>query len=394
MSSTTASLTANNALENPAVPARSENAPSSSDATRPPAKRGSTLRRALLAIVLVGVAAWGIHAALHAYRYESTDNAYIVGHLHQISAQVSGQVEAVLVEENQVVNAGDVLAKLDPQEFTIAVDKARAAVAQANAQQALAQASIGQALAQLEEAQARAAKAGSEVAQITAQLELVRLNFARSEQLFANNNGAVTRADVDQARANRDATEAGLAAARANENAEKASVDSASAALDAARAQTDAARANVLASEAALKDAERKLGYASVIAPASGRIGNKAVEQGNRVAAGQTLFALAAPESWIVANFKETQLAHMRVGQEVDVTIDALPEEKITGHIESLSPASGAQFALLPPDNATGNFNKVVQRVPVKISLDAGTLQRLGERLRLGFSVIAEVRVR
>ncbi|MGC4073187.1 MAG: HlyD family secretion protein [Nibricoccus sp.] len=397
MSSTTAALTSTDTLEKSSTPVRAEDLPSSPGTTtpgRPPAKRKSLFSRTLLVVIGIGVAVWGIHSALHAYRYESTDNAYVVGHVHQISSQIAGQVRAVLVGENQVVKAGDLIAQLDPSEFNIAVDKARAAVAQATAQEALAKASIGQAQAQLEEAQARALKAGSEVSQITAQLELARLNFARSEQLFANNSGATTRADVDQVRANRDATEAALAAARANENAEKAAVDSANAAQEASRAQADAARANVSAAGAALRDAERQLGYARITAPADGRIGNKAVEAGNRVAAGQTLFALAGPESWVVANFKETQLARMRVGQKVELTVDALPDEKLTGHIESFSPASGAQFALLPPDNATGNFNKVVQRVPVKIVLDAATQQRLGDRLRLGFSVIAEVRVR
>jgi len=396
MSTNTATLSASDTRSEKTVSsAREPKIAAGSNSSQPPAKRRrSPVRTALLVGLVAAVAAWGIHLALHAYRYESTDNAYVVGHIHQISAQESGQIQSVRVEENQLVKAGEVLAELDPQEFTIAVEKARAAIAQAEAQKASSAAAISEARAGLEEAKARAAQAGSEVTQIAAQLELARINFSRNEQLFANNNGAATRADIDNARATRDATEASLAAAKANQAAEASVIDSALASQEAARAQADAARANAAAAQAQLQEAQRQLAHTKILAPADGRIGAKAVEPGNHVVAGQTLFALATPDAWVVANFKETQLARMHVGQKVDLAIDALPEEELTGHIESLSPASGAQFALLPPDNATGNFNKVVQRVPVKILFDGDALTRLGDRVRLGFSVVVEVRIR
>ena len=132
----------------------------------------------------------------------------------------------------------------------------------------------------------------------------------------------------------------------------------------------------------------------NAVAPVAGRIGNKSVEVGNYSLPGQILLALCEPELWIVANFKETQLPRMRPGQDVEITVDALPDRVLHGTVESISPASGAQFALLPPDNATGNFNKVVQRVPVKIKLDQAVVNELGDRLRLGLSVVVNVRVR
>jgi len=190
------------------------------------------------------------------------------------------------------------------------------------------------------------------------------------------------------------AAKAAVDAATANRAAAEAAVGSAEAARKAALAQTTAATANVAAAEAALHDAQRQLAYATLTAPADGRIGNKNVESGNRVSAGQTLFALTEPTPWIVANFKETQLPRIRPGEPVEITIDALPGQVFAGRVDSLAPASGAQFALLPPDNATGNFNKVVQRVPVKITLQPESAAKLGDRLRFGYSVIVNVRVR
>jgi membrane fusion protein (multidrug efflux system) len=141
-------------------------------------------------------------------------------------------------------------------------------------------------------------------------------------------------------------------------------------------------------------EAQVQWGYTTITAPVAGRIGNRAVEVGNRIQAGQALFAIAGTDLWTVANFKETQLARMHAGEPVEMTVDALPGEKLSGTVDSLSPASGAQFALLPADNATGNFNKVVQRIPVKITFSPDELKKYGDRLRLGLSVVVDVRVR
>jgi membrane fusion protein (multidrug efflux system) len=361
---------------------------------RKTARRVKKFWKQILVIAAVaGIFGWLGHLALHAYHYEETDDAYVAGHLHQVSPQIDGQVLQVLVTDNQTVNAGDVLVRLDPLEFQIAAQKAAAALAQAKAQLAQATATAEQTVAQATEADARVKQAQAQLAQTQAQLGLARLTLARNEQLFGN-GGAVTQADVDNARSAFTAAQAALAANEANLAAARAGVGSAAAAHTLAQAQIEAAHASVSVAETAVRDAQRQLDYATIVAPTAGRVGNKAAEAGNRVQAGQTLFGLIEPDFWVVANFKETQLPLMKPGQPVELTVDALPGRDLHGTVDSLAPASGAQFALLPPDNATGNFNKVVQRVPVKITFDADSVKALGNRLRPGLSVIVNVRVR
>ncbi|WP_415910651.1 HlyD family secretion protein [Oleiharenicola sp. Vm1] len=383
------------------APLPSETAPASPAHrhTPPPAKTAAApagARRAMpfvLGAVALGTAAWLGHFAWHAWHYEETENAYLVGHLHQISPQISGQVREVRVRDNQDVKAGDVLVTLDPLEFEIARQKADAALAQAKAQAAQIAAARAQADAQYTEASARAAQADAELGQVQAQLALARLSLQRVQQLLRG-SGAVPQSDADAAQSNYDAAVAAVAAAEANQTAARAAVVSAQATQQSVRAQAASADAAIAVAAAALRDAERELAYTTLTAPSDGRVGNRNVEPGNRVTAGQTLLALAEPAPWIVANFKETQLAHMHPGQPVDISVDAFPGEKLHGRIDSFSPASGAQFALLPPDNATGNFNKVVQRIPVKIVLAPESLRAFAAQLRLGYSVIVDVRVR
>lgn len=377
----------------PVAPNPSQSQKSQSDQT-PKAPKNRRSRVIIFAALGLAILAWGGHFIWHAYHYETTDDAFVAGHIHRISAQISGIVKEVRVEDNQVVSAGEPLVLIDPAEYQIDVDQARAAVSAAQAQEAQARAAVEQAEAGYTTAEARRDQAVSQVEQLRAQRDLARLTLTRTEQLFNNNAGAATQADLDNARSGLAAAEAATSAAEANVAAAKAGVTAAAATRDAARAQASAAQAAIATAQAAQRDAELKLSYTTITAPVAGRIGNKAVESGNRIQAGQTLFALASPEMWVIANFKETQLAHMRPGQPVEITVDALPGEKLAGHIESLSPASGAQFALLPPDNATGNFNKVVQRVPVKIVFEPEALRRVGDRLRLGLSVVPEVRIR
>jgi len=380
--------------ESPAVPATESPAPSPAHAARSHRKAATARWKPALGIAAgIALLAWLGHIAIHAYHYEETDNAYVTGHLHRISPQLDGQVKEVLVTDNQSVQPGDILARLDPLEFELALQKARAALEQTRAQETQTHAASVQADALVIEAQARATQAEAQLAQATAQLELARLTLTRNEQLYAN-GGAITQAELDNARSGFRAAEAAQAASRANLAATQSAIGSAQSAQNSTKAQIAAASASIAVTEAAVRDAERKLAYTIITAPTGGRIGNKSVEVGNRVVAGQSLFSLAAPEMWIVANFKETQLARMHAGEKVDLSVDALPDQVLHGSIESLAPASGAQFALLPPDNATGNFNKVVQRVPVKIMLDDASRQQLGDRLRLGLSVIVNVRVR
>jgi membrane fusion protein (multidrug efflux system) len=327
------------------------------------------------------------------YCYEETDDAFVSGHLHQVSAQIDGTVQVVGVGDNGSVRTGDVLVKLNPLEFQLERRRAEAGLAQARADQARADAASLQATAQASEAEAHAGQAGAQIGQARAQLDLARINRDRTLKLF-HEGGASTQSDMDNAQSAYNVAEAALEASQANGRAQEASIASARAAIASAKAQDAAAIASVAAGEAAVADAQRKLGYAQILAPANGRIGNKNVEPGNRVQAGQTLLVVVEPNPWIVANFKETQLARLHAGMPAEITVDALPGRVLHGTIDSIAPASGAQFALLPADNATGNFTKVVQRVPVKVVLAPDDLKELGDRVRPGLSAVVSVRIR
>jgi membrane fusion protein (multidrug efflux system) len=377
-------------LENPSATAT----PSADRSARSAPARQRALWKIVLGVIVgAAVLAWAARAGWHSYLYETTDDAYVTGHLVQIAPQIEGQVASVNVEDNQLVKAGDVLVRLDPLQFEIGVQKARAALAQARAQASQSRAGEVQAQAVITEAAARTKQAEAQVAQTATQLDLARLTLGRTEQLFAN-GGVNSQADVDNARSAFKAAEAAHAANQANVAAAESAAGSAQAQLVFSRAQVAATDASVAVAEAAGRDAERQLSYATITAPSDGRIGNRLVEAGNHVLSAQQLLSLAAPDPWIVANFKETQLAQMHPGQAVELEVDAVPDRRLHGRVESIAPASGAQFALLPPDNATGNFNKVVQRIPVKIVLDAERRAAVGDRLRLGLSAVVHVRVR
>jgi membrane fusion protein (multidrug efflux system) len=357
-------------------------APAASDATQvPPATPHRLGRNLLIVIVALGIAAWLADFTWHAWHYEETDDAYVVGHLHQIGPQIDGQVKEVLVADNQLVKTGEALVRLEPLKYEIAVEKAQADAAEADAKK------LG-AVAALAETQARVIQAKAQISEIDAQLELTRLNHERDKRLFGDGkNGVVTQSEIDK-------SHSALAVTRASAEAAQANLAAAQATQLAASAQIEAADAATAAAKAELRDAQRQLADTVITAPSDGRIGNKSVETGDQVKAGQMLLALAEPNPWIIANFKETQLARMHPGQPVELTIDTLPGKTLHGTIDSLAPASGAQFALLPADNATGNFNKIVQRVPVKIVLDDDSRVQFGDRLRLGCSAVVNIRVR
>ena len=357
-----------------------------------PVRRGR--RRFVIAIVLAGLGVWIGHLLIHAFHYEETDDAYVAGHVHQIAPQIDGRVSEVLVKDNQSVRAGDILVKLDPLEYEIGLQKAQATVEQAQAQAAQATAASSQAEAQLREAEAKASQAQAQVRQTAAELELAQKNYNRNQKLFQGTNEVITKADFDVTQSALNGKKAINDAAQANATAAEAGIASAHAAQEAATAQLAAAGAMANIGAAEVREAERKLSDTVLKAPMDGRIGNKNVEAGNRVQAGQTLLAFVEPDVWVVANFKETQLSKMRPGQAVELFLDAVPGRALHGTVESVAPASGAEFALLPADNATGNFTKIVQRVPVKIVLDPETVHDLGERLLPGLSTVVDVRIR
>jgi len=356
-------------------------------------KRGPLFRLAVILIAIVA-ALWVANFIHRMLVFEETEDAYIDGHIHEVSSRVAGSITDVLVDENQPVKAGQVLARIDPLEFNIAVQEAKAALAQAQADVQQARAALAQAQADGAQLQAQEAAAEAKVAQIEAQLSVAKVNYGRDQRLFQTDARAVSKSDVDTTQGTAQATTAELAGAQADVAAAQARVQAGQASVQSAQAAVTAALTKVDAQRAALLDAQRNLSYVSIVSPSDGRVGNKNVESGNRVQVGQALFAVVDRECWITANFKETQLRDIQPGQPVEITVDAIGGRVFNGRVDSIAPASGAQFALLPADNATGNFTKVVQRVPIKIVFDVDSIRGFEDRLRPGLSTVVSIRVK
>ena len=366
--------------------ARSLNAPGQvrsepkSGEVLPPKRNGGRKRVILLAVLLAigGAATYKGYDWYTRTRFlVSTDDAYVKADMAVIAAKVAGYVASVPVTENQSVRAGDLLASIDNGDYKLAVDAARRKVETQNstieriAAQVAAQApAIEQARAQLTSAEADAVRAAAE--------------YDRANNLLRTFNATPQR--VEQARADRDRTTAAVLSARAAISGANATL----AVLQAQKAEAESTRAEL---QTALERAERDLSFTQVRAAFDGVIGNKAVQPGQYVQTGTRLLALVPLDSaYVEANFKETQLGALKAGQRVSISVDAYSDKPIEGTVESFAPASGSQFSLLPPENATGNFTKIVQRVPVRIKVPPD-VARAGH-LRPGLSVVVEVHTR
>lgn len=374
------------------VPTKEDAAPPAAVAPR---TRPSIIKVLMLGIVLPMALLASGRVVYHMLTHEETDDAYVTGSIHTLSSRLAGVVDQILVEENTQVVAGQPIIKLDTRDLTLECDKARVALQQAEAQLAQAEARVSDATSQDDLVRAGIKLAKANVSRDEATVAKARLDFERAETLKTRDQlSAISQADYDTAKTTLATATAGLEATHASLEAAQAYIASIAAKKKATEAERDAAKAQVRAAEYALSYAELQLSYTTIKAPSDGVISRKNVEVGNRVQPGQTLFAVVDKEVWIQANFKETQLSHLYPGQPVEVTVDALPGQILTGHIDSFAPASGAQFALLPPDNASGNFTKVVQRVPVKITFDPTTLSGIRQQVRPGLSAIVSIAVK
>lgn len=331
-------------------------------------------RRRIVLLVLAGLAAvglfYGVPSYIHSRNFEATDDAFIEGHVVQIDPKVSAYVANIHFDDNTAVNKGDLLIELDPRDLDVALQRAQTQLAQAKAQVLQAQAGVEQSRAKLAQAQAQVIQQGAQVIQANAQSDLAGVNFNRDTSLYTRDVKAIAKTNLDTTKSNYDAAQAMLNAAKANVDAAKANVEAEHSGADAADAQLAVAQATVGTAEAGVRDAELQLSYTKIYAPVSGRVTRKAVEPGDYVTVGQSLLSIVPRDVWVTANFKETQLTFMRPGQPVDVEIDAFPGKALRGKVDSVQKGTGARFSLLPPENATGNYVKVVQRVPVKIVFD------------------------
>jgi membrane fusion protein (multidrug efflux system) len=415
-----------------------EKAPAALQEARSPRSR---ILAAAALIAFAGAAVWGVRYWSWSQAHEETDDAYVSGHVHPVSARIAGTVEAVLVDDNQHVERGQVLVRLDPRDYQVRLRQAQAALEVARRQAASAgtavefssqsadaktteadgglrsaQAEIAAAEAAVTEASAGVPRAQAALSEAEANRRRAELDYQRYADLVAKDQ--VSRQQFDHARAALDgAVAARNAAAEAVHQAEaraaqaRESVGRARAQLveakgkalaasaagtetDVHRRQHEAAVAAIAQAETALEDAKLQLSYTEVRSPVAGRVGRKGVEAGQRLQPGQPLLAIVEDDLWAVANYKETQLTHMKPGQPVEITIDSFPDHTFRGRVDSLSPGTGAQFALLPPDNATGNFTKIVQRVPVKVRFDRESIRGYEPFIVPGMSVVAVTAVR
>ncbi|MBH8575290.1 HlyD family secretion protein [Nostocaceae cyanobacterium CENA369] len=435
----------------------------------PKKKKPIALIAAVAGVGAIVAGTFGYRYWQYASTHQQTDNATVAGNVHQVSSRIPGTIDKVLVNDNQLVQPGQLLVELDPRDYQSKVQQAIAALANARGQAQAAQANIAlasetttgkttqaqgdvnsavaaistaqaavreaqagipAAQAQVKQAQAGIPAAQAQVAQADANLQKAQADYNRYNQLYQQ--GAIARQQLDTARAAYDVAVAqknaavqgvqqaqaqlasanvgvakaqsvlaqaqeGVTSAQAKLAASRGGLQQATAGgqdTTAKRSQYEAAKAAIAQAEASLKDAQLQLSYTNVTAPSAGRVGNKNVEIGNRVQAGTPLMAIVDDEKWVVANFKETQLENMKPGEPVEIKLDAFPHHTFSGRVDSISPASGAQFALLPPDNATGNFTKIVQRIPVKILLDQKSIQGYESRITPGMSAEVAVEVK
>jgi membrane fusion protein (multidrug efflux system) len=412
-----------------AVPRANEGI-SSTDAGRPlrPSRRGKR-RRTVILLALAGVAA--VIAALVLYQryaaWESTDDAQIDGYIFPVSARVAGYVTRVLVDNNQSVEAGTVLAQLDQKDFEVAVANVKATLANDQASAAALQTNVPitsvSTSSQLSSAQAdiRNAEAGLLAAQRSSEASQAGLREAEANDLKAQddvnrykplaerdeiprqvytqsvNGQKATAAAVEAARASAAATEQQVTQARSKLSQAQAQLQYAETQpqqISVQRSRARAADAETERAAATLQQAQLNLQYTTILSPVSGIVGQRTVHPGQNVAPGQQLMTIVPLDSqniWVTANFKETQLRSMRAGQPVRIYVDT-HGRTYDGHVLNIAGASGARFSLLPPENATGNYVKVVQRIPVKIVFEKG--QDAEHLLRPGMSVEPDVRVR
>ncbi len=395
--------------------------------------------RWLLLVLLIAAIAGGYALWQYLAQWESTDDAQVDGHIHPVNAKVGGTVITVTVKENQHVTAGSLVSQLDPRDYEVAVARANAELADAeatvlaarasvpiassaagtqissaeamtarasgaveasNREMLAAQAGLNAAQARVREAQANATKAARDLErmkQLIAKDEISQQQYdaavstAEAAQAAVESAGAAVdqvQHEVEVSKARISQSQAGLQQAQAEAEGTKTAPQQ----VTITRAQLQSAEARVQLAKAALEQARLNLEYTSIKAPVQGTVSKKSVEVGQVVQPGQPLMAVIPQEDvWVTANFKETQLAVMRTGQAATVSVDAY-SRSYNAHVDSIASATGARFSLLPPENATGNYVKVVQRVPVKIVLEEG--QDPEHQLRPGMSVVAKVRVK
>lgn len=361
-----------------------------------------TLLRVGGLLILVAALFFGYSEFRYLQRYETTDDAQIDGDVDPVTPKVGGYVNAIRFKDNQFVHEGDTLFVLDDADYRIRVAQAEAALQSAQAGAGVSRSQVNVASATIQSSQASVQTARNQVATAQANVAAAQARFRKASQDFERYSRLLAEKTVpqqqfDAVQAERDAAQAQVQAAQAQLQTAQAQVAAAGTQTGVTSSQRRATESQISVAQATIKQrqteldlAKLQLGYAIVRAPASGVVSRRSVQVGQLIQPGQALCSVVGNDKlWVTANFKETQVGKMQPGQPVTIEVDAFGDEKLTGHVGSFAGATGAKFSLLPPDNATGNYVKVVQRIPVRIELDKNS--PLYARLRPGLSATVAV---
>jgi membrane fusion protein (multidrug efflux system) len=341
-----------------------------------------------IGLVLV-LAVVGLYFFAQSMSYESTDDAFIDGHITNVAPKIAGRIDKVFVNDNQLVKKGDPIVEIDPRDYDAQLRQKQAALESTKAQAAAAQAGVDQQIARVKSLQATLDQDKADQRSSEAQADQTADNLRRQQDLYGHR--VVSIQDLTNARDSNRSAEANVDSAKMKVLSAEAEITAGQAEVRTFAALLQYVLAQELENEANVETAQLNDSYTKVFAPESGRVTRKSVEPGDYVQVGQNLLALIPSNIWVTANFKENQLRLMRPGQAVEIEVDALGGKTFKGHVDSIQMGSGAAFSLLPPENATGNYVKVVQRVPVKILFDS--IPDAGLPLGPGESVLPTVKV-
>lgn len=333
-------------------------------------------KRVIVPTVTAGVLIlMGIAAAIHSTYFQSTDDAFVEGRLITVAPRVSGPVVKLLVDDNDEVKAGDLLVEIDPKDYEVKLHQAEAKLAQAKAQ-------LDVTASDIEKSTSNVGEAAEDINSTSSKLEFAQKDHKRYTDMYKA--GIVSKQDYDQSKKEYEVSQANHKSATERSNAAKFHLES-------MKAQSESVQADIKRLEAEVEQAKLDLSYTKIYAPQSGKVSSRSVEQGNYLQVGQPLMQIVPKQVWVVANFKEIQLTHMKPGQSVSIKVDTYPGKRFKGEVQSIQRATGAKSSLFPPENAVGSYVKIVQRVPVKIIFDEDISDY---NIVPGMSVVPKVKVR
>jgi membrane fusion protein (multidrug efflux system) len=343
-------------------------------------------------LILLG-GSYGIYKYMHSLAHESTDDAQIEKNMNPIIPRVAGYVTKVYVKDNDFVKKGDTLFTIDNRDYLVKIEEAKAALVSAEGSYEASKADIGTAQANVSVSDANVQSAGGSIETAKIRLNRASNDFDRYANLYKNHS--ITKQQFEQAEAAKLEAQSQLRILQEQQKASTFQKNVASARTNVSNKQAEVASANIKRAQAVLEAAKLNLGYTVVTAAIDGQVSKISIQPGQFLQPGQSLFYIINnSEAWVTANFKETQLDKMIVGQKVTIKVDAYPDTEFNGTVASFSPATGARFSILPPDNATGNFVKTIQRLPVKISIDTDNDVEKIKLLRPGMNVDVDVHIK